>query len=1219
MRILKIELQNINSLRCETPVVIDFESPEFRDVGLFAITGPTGAGKTTILDAITIALYHSVPRFNQSHSKGSLVDVISYGAPEAMSRVTFIAQGIRYESFWGIRVRQTNGKALANPQETVRLKNLDNEEIIFDKKRGFEKEMEEITQLNYQQFLRSVLLAQGEFAAFLSAPAKDKGALLEQITGEEIYKRIGEVLIGRISEEDRKLKEISSQINNDDLLSEDKKAELTEEQTFLQKQLVQCNQELEGLDKKIDWFKRFDDLEKNRTLILQRKAELKSKEEANAANIQLFENHLKAEPLKEYLQHIELHETSSIRIENDQKRLTQSIAKLTEEIKTAEEENEKNQTELKKQEDEVALWQPKLEKVAGLDSNLKSLQEQQQQKKKTQEELNTATKNNAEKLQNTILQNKEVDKQLAILQLFFDKNQHVKQIDQNLSSWSASLQKRQSIDEQLRKSQSEAKALIEKKKVLQQSESKLKPSIQEKLKGAEAIEKELNQITSELKDHSLDALMTKRDALSKERDGLRSLHEIASNHRKEKERQKELEEQIVRVDKGLKELEKQLKSNGEELKTVQQSIVDAEKIVELERTIKNYEEDRKKLVEGEACPLCGSTEHPFVQSYSEIQLSESQNQLAARKQQEKKLLQDEKELSSQKASVLAQKEQLEKSLKESIASSKSLLEQFSELEHSYDINTLPVIVERGKAINSEVEKLDTEIKQNQKKQQYKDEKANQLKAVNDELIQAKEQLIKIEEQLQATSNQLTTNNREAQELQAKITEQESLLKEQLSVLSIEIPKVEETNAFVDQLKNQVKEFREKEDVLRDLKLKKEKLSTNIEYLQQQNQQLGKDAEKLTGELSALTKIVEATLQEREIILPRNISTDAKRKELSILLEQIKDKYEKSKFRVDELSKQLSSEENLVKKASEDLEREKQLLREWIEKLDQALKDTGFDNREAVQKSLLSNERKAELVNLQKSIENEKIQIQTLAVKTEEEDARLKQEKDFEESKDEIIKVKSDLANEKDKSLGRLGEIKQQFELDKQITDRNQQVVERIKEQEKVVRKYRDLNQLLGGSKHAFNTYVQRLTLQNLIHLANLHLYDLNKRYSLKLPESYKTGEELNFVLVDHYQTDETRLVDTSSGGEKFIISLSLALGLSDLASKNVSIGSLFIDEGFGTLDSTTLETVIATLSTLQSKGKMIGIISHVDNLKERISTQIQVQKKQNGVSEVIIV
>ncbi|RLD57622.1 MAG: hypothetical protein DRJ05_09390, partial [Bacteroidetes bacterium] len=103
MKILKIELQNINSLKSETPIVIDFESDHFRDIGLYAITGSTGAGKTTILDAITIALYHNVPRFNKSHIKAGLEDVVSYGADDALARVTFANDGTRYEAQWGMR------------------------------------------------------------------------------------------------------------------------------------------------------------------------------------------------------------------------------------------------------------------------------------------------------------------------------------------------------------------------------------------------------------------------------------------------------------------------------------------------------------------------------------------------------------------------------------------------------------------------------------------------------------------------------------------------------------------------------------------------------------------------------------------------------------------------------------------------------------------------------------------------------------------------------------------------------------------------------------------------------------------------------------------------------------------------------------------------------------------------------------------------------------
>ena len=228
-------------------------------------------------------------------------------------------------------------------------------------------------------------------------------------------------------------------------------------------------------------------------------------------------------------------------------------------------------------------------------------------------------------------------------------------------------------------------------------------------------------------------------------------------------------------------------------------------------------------------------------------------------------------------------------------------------------------------------------------------------------------------------------------------------------------------------------------------------------------------------------------------------------------------------------------------------------------------------------------------------------------------------KNFDISEDEIKVSLSDLKTKKDTLSAEKGEIKEAFRKDQEIKNRNQEIYKKIDAQTAVCTIWRDLYKIIGSSKEAFNVYVQRLTLKHLLDLANVHLFNLNKRYSLKMEQDYKPKEELNFNLIDHYQTDQARLVDTSSGGEKFIISLALALGLSDLASKNVKIDSLFIDEGFGTLDSNTLETVISTLETLQSQGKMIGIISHVENLKERIPTQIKITKKSNGVSIVDVV
>ena len=162
-----------------------------------------------------------------------------------------------------------------------------------------------------------------------------------------------------------------------------------------------------------------------------------------------------------------------------------------------------------------------------------------------------------------------------------------------------------------------------------------------------------------------------------------------------------------------------------------------------------------------------------------------------------------------------------------------------------------------------------------------------------------------------------------------------------------------------------------------------------------------------------------------------------------------------------------------------------------------------------------------------------------------------------------------------------------------------------------------LNDMIGDATgHKFNQFAQDLTLIQLIQLANLRLEKLSKRYLIANPAE---NEDDSLVVIDLDMGDQRRSVKTLSGGETFVISLALALALSDLASSNVRISSLFIDEGFGTLDPETLDQVLTTLEQLQEEGsKMVGIISHVGSLKERISTQIQLIPNGRGFSRLEI-
>ncbi len=201
---------------------------------------------------------------------------------------------------------------------------------------------------------------------------------------------------------------------------------------------------------------------------------------------------------------------------------------------------------------------------------------------------------------------------------------------------------------------------------------------------------------------------------------------------------------------------------------------------------------------------------------------------------------------------------------------------------------------------------------------------------------------------------------------------------------------------------------------------------------------------------------------------------------------------------------------------------------------------------------------------------------------------------------------------------------QKSELERKLTNHKEKtekiatIKQQIAVEEKQMKRWKLLNELIGDAQgKRFNDFAQDLTLRHLVTLANIRLVDLSDRYRLNTPTE---EEDDGLIVLDDHMGGQRRSVKTLSGGETFILSLSMALALSDLASSNVEINSLFIDEGFGTLDPEILDQTLDTLEKLQSESsKTIGIISHVDSLKERIATQIQLERNGQGYSTLRIV
>ncbi|MES2595680.1 MAG: AAA family ATPase [Verrucomicrobiota bacterium] len=195
----------------------------------------------------------------------------------------------------------------------------------------------------------------------------------------------------------------------------------------------------------------------------------------------------------------------------------------------------------------------------------------------------------------------------------------------------------------------------------------------------------------------------------------------------------------------------------------------------------------------------------------------------------------------------------------------------------------------------------------------------------------------------------------------------------------------------------------------------------------------------------------------------------------------------------------------------------------------------------------------------------------------------------------------------------LGSMEQQIRSDDAARKRRELGGAELQAAEAEALRWGRLKELIGSADGAkFSRFAQSLTLRQLIRLANEHLCVLAERYRLMAAE----GSELDLRIVDLYQANADRPMESLSGGESFLASLALALGLSELASRRYPIDSLFIDEGFGTLDSGTLEIALSALENLRSRGKTIGLISHVDLLKERLTTQVRVIRSSGGRSRI---
>ncbi len=312
MKILKIKIKNINCLRSEWE--IDFQSPPLSHAGLFAITGPTGSGKSTILDAITLALFNKIPRFESDTISKNFIEksgsIITRNETDSFVEAEYSCSKGTFRSKWSIAINKRGGLR----ETDMELIDVSTNKPILSGKKEVPKKNTELIGLTYDQFIKSILLSQGEFARFLKSKKDERGKLLEDITGMTVYRELGKRAFEKFKEKNEAIKSKIDVIESEEgqLLSKEKEDELEEIIQVVNKEIQIKESNRAAIEKAIDIKNRVESIENEIEKYTREESSInKTLEIFNEKNAQRIYNHERLLPyineIRNYCKHSSLY------------------------------------------------------------------------------------------------------------------------------------------------------------------------------------------------------------------------------------------------------------------------------------------------------------------------------------------------------------------------------------------------------------------------------------------------------------------------------------------------------------------------------------------------------------------------------------------------------------------------------------------------------------------------------------------------------------------------------------------------------------------------------------------------------------------------------------------------------------------------------------------------------------------------------------------------
>ena len=1213
MIIQKLRFANLNSLQGEWE--IDFTRPEYLSDGLFAITGPTGSGKSTILDAICLALYGQTPRLGRITKSSN--EIMSRHAGDCFAEVIFANATGAYRVHWSQhRSRHKRGGELQAQKHEI--SDVASGVVIQTKLQETLLEVEARTGMDFDRFTRSMMLAQGAFAKFLLADADQRAPVLEQITGTGIYSMISMKVHERRRDEQSRLERLQLECEGIRLLGDEELREREAERVTCIEKERELSVEVERDSAALRWLREIARLEEELAAIGGEAAALDAERDAfraDAERLRLARNAAAVEPLHAVLKL----KREQLRRDSEELTVKESARPEAErQQQKAEERHEAAVQELASAQEIAASTRPLIAQARQLDAAIESKRHEAERRKRESDTLeerrgrldadgaaaSVSVESAGRELQQLRVWQEAHGADASLVGAMsgirhaFEELRPAAEREQEAASGIATVQ--QAI-EQL---QDESAAI----------ELEAKASQAALDEARRALDERKSSFTAQLGGSTLKEL---RDQLDLLRERRRLLEEIVALYKSGKE----LLPKITELGAGIEALEsrqadtiRKLEHARELLAHSEREAAAQEKLARLADRVHSLEEERCRLADGQPCPLCGSEHHPYA---GESALPESDE--AALEAAKLAVKEHSRSISALEISVaecrteIAQMQQRrgdhaamrETSGRQCLA----LLEKAGVEAPAREAE--PVVLEALSESGRQVDELAGRIEQIDALEQRIRDDETRLRQLDEAARADERRLEQAAERQRSNRLDLARLERDRDTAQRELDERRQLLRRLVEPYGVTADE-EIAESLVAGLAARRDAWQREEARGRSLEQAVQTGEASLRNFVGQLAALDADLATRCEEVAAAFAGVEIVKKERLELFGEK-SPDAEEERLERLTQASRDQLVSASEALSAARQDLAVLDTSIAELRRGVEEECEEVERREAEFDAALAGKGFADEAAFTAACLPEAERERLESFATALENRKRDID---LKRSDREARLRDELERRltaSSTDELAARIGALQEELRELHGRVGAIASQLEAHRQAADEHREKMAAVEAQKSECRRWELLHNLIGSADgKKFRNFAQGITFEIMIAHANKQLMRMTDRYVLL----HDPSGALELSVIDQWQAGEVRSTRNLSGGESFIVSLALALGLSQMSSRNVSVDSLFLDEGFGTLDEEALETALKTLGSLQQSGKLIGIISHVPALRDRIATHVKVTPLTGGRSAI---